>query len=418
MGFTKKRKIFFILIILVFLILISGCAKKPTCGKCQFIENNKCINYRCCNDTECNDNNDQTKDVCINFSTVNANCQNRLPAQCTAIKYEGDPSKKVDVVFIPVNFDSNQLGVFNNIIDESITKLFSIYPYSKYKSKFNFYRIDSIFNMGCENYTLGFREQWECDEEKLKQVANNCGAYDHIVIVVNSEFRGGSGNKKIIYFNSGNSGPSVFVHEFGGHALAHLQDQYVGDYNYNGVPNNQCNNLDHVCLKELNVIISRAPNIDSIGCPKWCANYKNYENECSRIINENECRCYNRFKEGDKCSIILSDPGCVWFDKPHPDFKTNCIPLRDYYNIGIDCLEGTGCYFGSLLGQFAWRPNKNREDSLMDFQDAGKFDPVSERQIEKVINCCYPDNCNNFPSLDCQKLAQDDYFLGCSTCKI
>lgn len=73
-----KQKYFLILGIIAVLgiIFISGCAQVPKeCDYCQYLENEKCINYACCSDSDCDDNNPGTIDICNNPKTLKSECQ-------------------------------------------------------------------------------------------------------------------------------------------------------------------------------------------------------------------------------------------------------------------------------------------------------------------------------------------------------
>ena len=73
-----KQKYFLILGIIAVLgiIFISGCVQVPKeCDYCQYLENGKCINYACCSDSDCDDNNPGTIDICNNSKTLKSECQ-------------------------------------------------------------------------------------------------------------------------------------------------------------------------------------------------------------------------------------------------------------------------------------------------------------------------------------------------------
>jgi len=48
------------------------------CAPCQYIQNNRCVNYNCCSDAGCNDNNPNTDDICENPYTINSRCISTL----------------------------------------------------------------------------------------------------------------------------------------------------------------------------------------------------------------------------------------------------------------------------------------------------------------------------------------------------
>jgi len=51
------------------------------CDKCQYLENGTCKNYACCNNSDCDDNNETTIDSCVNPVTINAKCINIFQEQ-------------------------------------------------------------------------------------------------------------------------------------------------------------------------------------------------------------------------------------------------------------------------------------------------------------------------------------------------
>ena len=48
---------------------------EPACEECQYVENYICKDYECCKDFDCNDNNLNTNDICINPKTFNSICE-------------------------------------------------------------------------------------------------------------------------------------------------------------------------------------------------------------------------------------------------------------------------------------------------------------------------------------------------------
>ncbi len=63
-------------LLIVGIVFISGCVQESEeCGYCQYLENEKCMNYACCSDSDCDDNNPGTIDTCNNPETLKAECQ-------------------------------------------------------------------------------------------------------------------------------------------------------------------------------------------------------------------------------------------------------------------------------------------------------------------------------------------------------
>lgn len=84
----KLNKLIFVVlilgIILISTVLVIGYLQREMgpkegeveCGYCQYLENGKCIDYSCCSDSDCDDNNPDTIDSCLNPETKQAKCKN------------------------------------------------------------------------------------------------------------------------------------------------------------------------------------------------------------------------------------------------------------------------------------------------------------------------------------------------------
>lgn len=80
------KKIIFLTLMLI-CALVLGCIKQeqnsgnsqviePTCGDCQYLKDHVCVDYGCCTDQDCNDNNIKTEDVCFSPKTEVSSCRN------------------------------------------------------------------------------------------------------------------------------------------------------------------------------------------------------------------------------------------------------------------------------------------------------------------------------------------------------
>lgn len=177
------------------------------------------------------------------------------PSTTTAYNVEkinvtGDPSESIDIVFIPEGYTSLQMEDFKSDIRRLTDSLFTVKPFSTYRSKFNLYAViapseeegsdipgahlwkntllnSSFYTFDSERYltTLDF---W-----KVKDVAA-LAPYDQIYVLVNTKKYGGGGvyNHFSLTSSSNRLSPEVFIHEFG-HAFAGLGDEYyTSDVSY------------------------------------------------------------------------------------------------------------------------------------------------------------------------------------------
>ena len=56
--------------------------QRIVCGYCEYIENRQCKDYECCSDFNCDDNNPETLDKCIDPRTKNSRCEHEIVKKC------------------------------------------------------------------------------------------------------------------------------------------------------------------------------------------------------------------------------------------------------------------------------------------------------------------------------------------------
>lgn len=155
----------------------------------------------------------------------------------------GDPSKKVDIVFIPDGYTKEEMGKFREDCKKFAGYLFNCSPYKENKDKFNIHGIEApsdesgtdipaehIWKKTLVNttfYTFDLeRYLMTSDNKSLRDIAANA-PYDQIYIMVNSTKYGGGAiyNHYSVCVNTNRYEEYVFTHEFG-HAFAGLADEY------------------------------------------------------------------------------------------------------------------------------------------------------------------------------------------------
>ena len=162
----------------------------------------------------------------------------------------GDPSNKVDFVFLPEGYTKNEMKKFEEDSKRFMGYLFSWEPYSKYKDAFNIY---SVFVPSDESGTDKPREGiWKNTilnshfstfySERYLTIQDVDLVYDlisgvpcdHVVVIVNTDKYGGSGvyNFYTLVAADNKLSETVFLHELG-HGFAGLADEYGFDNSYN-----------------------------------------------------------------------------------------------------------------------------------------------------------------------------------------
>ena len=168
----------------------------------------------------------------------------------TPTKYEvkkiydgGDPSGKVDMVFIPDGYTKDEMKKFYDDMERFKNYFFNCSPYKENKNNFNIWTVfvpseesgtdipgkniykntavnTSFYTFDVERYLMTY------DVKKLRDIAANV-PYDQIVILVNTPIYGGGGiyNYYSIVSSDDDYSDYVLCHEFG-HAFADLADEY------------------------------------------------------------------------------------------------------------------------------------------------------------------------------------------------
>lgn len=169
--------------------------------------------------------------------------------ECTSIIYNGNPEKRIDVVFLGEGYD--KINEFNSDINSYINNVFiRTEPFYKNKNLFNFYRIDSFDELGCE-----IKGYIKCDDYKAKLKASSCPNDFIFILTERSKIKDMiSPVRSAAFSNSAfiNTADNEFVliHEFA-HIFSKLADEYVDEDYY----------------KDFN--IKEFPNCDIAGCSKW-----------------------------------------------------------------------------------------------------------------------------------------------------
>lgn len=155
----------------------------------------------------------------------------------------GDPSTKVDLVFLAEGYTLDEMDKFGNDAQRFIDYIFLFEPYVSNKEKFNIWLVkseslesgtdipgDSIYKNTVLNsnfYTFGSERYLTTEDFSAVRDVASVVPYDDICILVNSEKYGGGGIYNHYCISSVDHALSneVFIHELG-HSLGGLGDEY------------------------------------------------------------------------------------------------------------------------------------------------------------------------------------------------
>lgn len=327
----------------------------------------------------------------------------------------GDPKEKMDILFIPQGI--TDFALFRSRLEDILYRsgtdvnggpfvsLLNIEPFKSSKNKLNVFYADKNIEeafFDCWVTEQDIHKPFErgfffCNNNKIKDTYKAFG-FDYITVVFNKPgYTSSGGNVQYLSFDLSNerrfSGfEATFIHEFG-HQLG-LADEYV----ITESPSWHCGNATDspksgLCFEEYAKIVKLYPNLDTVGCPKWCASYDLSKDDI--LMRDNEFCSQAQTAEECKKQIPGQMP-CTWFNMKHPFFNANCVSTQGAQNVGIDCLADTQCLFGGDYGQLAFNPGSSIMNSLAD----NKFNGPSREYIKNIFDCCYPyqgsESCKNF----------------------
>ncbi|MEM3405449.1 MAG: M64 family metallopeptidase [Candidatus Pacearchaeota archaeon] len=191
---------------------------------------------------------------------------------CNIIKINGEPSDKIDIVFLTDNLDEVKLLELSNLY---INEIFNFTPFSSAKTKFNFYYIPNKTTCEINNNFLF------CYNKQTIQLASSCN-YDYIFVlssrnsIIRSSAYMGIGSINI------NSPKQIILHEFG-HLFANLADEYVPS----SLPFNQKN-----CFSSCNYL-----HANSYGCYQGCSNNNYFRSSQNSIMRSLFSKSYYELNE-------------------------------------------------------------------------------------------------------------------------
>jgi hypothetical protein len=162
---------------------------------------------------------------------------------CIAMQDRGSYEDTINIAFISENY--NDFSKFEFDSKKMMNSLLNTIPYNEFPERFNFFRVESIEDLGC----VYDEDSVVCEPSKIKKIAAKC-PFDYAIVLVevngiekffkhlrSSAFRGTAS------LNSADD-PLVFAHEFA-HLFAGLLDEYItgGSILFEGVncdKNNDC----------------------------------------------------------------------------------------------------------------------------------------------------------------------------------
>lgn len=353
---------------------------------------------------------------------------------CHKIFGKAKPADAMNIVFVGSGYNQNEIFLGSRRIFDPNSKvknlendvdrllyststiegygLLTIEPFKSNLDKVNVYMLSTPYNFDYSNGREGwFFQTRPIIEAKCPQlIANDILSHIHTIVGYDDPFLfgfGGGGLHGSVTHRQGQHNFAYmvinFVHELG-HGFG-LNDQYSAAYQ-TWEP--------HVMMDSYNI-----PNCDnSPGCSKWCSGetLSAPTSTCTNFLNETECNAHS------------FSNNCLWLETVDQYLGGQCIRNFDFdHNIGTGCIAGTGCYLGCSWAGYRPTPDFNFTDQANQRIDQkGRkhvYEPVSERFVEDIFNCCYPSSCDNYDQNYCLDFSQRystlmQVYANCNTCPV
>ena len=159
------------------------------------------------------------------------------------ILYNGDPSTKLDILFIAEGYTQDQMDKFRDDALRFSRYLFDTEPYKSRKNDINIWALNSVSNeagtdiphkdiwkntvLSSNFYTFRIDRYLTAPNQKIVASAASGSHFDALYVIVNTDIYGGGGifNFYGLSMADHQLSAAVFVHELG-HSLAGLGDEY------------------------------------------------------------------------------------------------------------------------------------------------------------------------------------------------
>lgn len=212
------------------------------------------------------------------------------------VMISGEPAKKVDIVFIPDGYTSEEMDKFKLDCNRFAGYLFRSTPFKENKNKFNIWGImapseDSGTDIPAKNiwvntvvgttfYTFDLDRYLMTRANKELRTIASYAPYDQIYIMVNSTKYGGGSiyNFYSVCVSDNKYSDYIFVHEFG-HGFASLGDEYsTSDVTYEEFYSTEVEPLDPNLTTLIN-FESKWKDLVEVSTPIPTPNIEEYKNK-------------------------------------------------------------------------------------------------------------------------------------------
>ena len=268
---------------------------------------------------------------------------------CVVVNDNGDSDNSIDIVFLGANYDSVDEFISDTYVWSDA--LMSVEPYSSYTGRFNFFRVETFGDYGCEwneGYIL-------CNTGKVMRASSIC-PHDYFVVLTDIEgietlayWLRSSYYQKVMAINTADD-KLVLAHE-AGHAFGDFAEEYTeeGSKIWWDAPN--CDSKLELCPK--------FEGVEGTDCIQGCTNFQYSRATKEGIMRDYWIRggkTYGVFDEYILEQFLLSSTG--------PTLENNPIEPGSVLIVDISC-EGENCTIDSVEESYGFSDGDNSlvEDS-------------------------------------------------------
>lgn len=180
-------------------------------------------------------------------------------------------STTIDLAFISQGYTAEQMPQYHQDVDRIVNQILALEPYKSRASQIMLHYVDNTTDLECPYSGRLIL----CNRALAAQILNSQAVpYDKALIVVNNANYGGAGDDPIATTYNGTFGPLVGAHEFAGHSIGNLSDEYALSMNEFQMVN--CSTSATIPTSWRSVV---APEDYTLGC-----NFPNYYRSSAKSI--------------------------------------------------------------------------------------------------------------------------------------
>ncbi|MEM2974530.1 MAG: M64 family metallopeptidase, partial [Candidatus Micrarchaeia archaeon] len=225
------------------------------------------------------------KDIIIVLTAILCLASATAANNCTALYYNGPSEYRHDIVVVGHAYTVENLSKFYTDVNESISFLLNMTPYSNYSKLINVWYVNQSADLGC---VYDGSRLWTCDSANIEVLASQCPRdAQKTLVLINNESYGGfsTGDLKYATCYTGVYRNTCVAHEYGGHILGELMDEYNTSYpGYLYFSGANCALPEEANYTDITIPCAKWQNVGGAGCFPACSGYALYRSTYGSVM--------------------------------------------------------------------------------------------------------------------------------------